>query len=228
MEYKYTGNYHEIKNEEWLIEEEGFKLNFTNCKAAELLIEFSNYEIPGWVIVGDIEILADAIFHTKKGAVGKIVSSSLTHCLIADGNSPLAKQIDLGTSSPITDKQKTSFDEVLEDYDSKINCHKKIRSDLLDNTDWELFMLSYKEVYIIAKEALVIVNGTDEEVFVRKTGDDDNAHVFVDKSSVNVHTNKCDIVVDRDGKNIIINGKDVKEFVHNIISDVKASLSFSF
>ncbi|MCG3218002.1 MAG: hypothetical protein KAR35_03305 [Candidatus Heimdallarchaeota archaeon] len=228
MEYKYTGNYYQIKSEEWLIEEEGVKLNFTDCKTAELVVEFSDYELTGWIIVGDIEVLADAISHTKKGAIGKVVKSSLTHCLIVDGTNPLAKQIDLGGVSPITEEQKASFEEILEKYDSKIHCHKKIKSDILDNTDWSLFMLSHKEVYIIAKETLVIVKGDDEEVFVRKSGDDGGAHVYVDKNSVNVHAGKCDIVVDKDGKNVIINGKNVKELVENTISKVKASLSFAF
>ncbi len=228
MDYKYTGNYHEIKTEEWLIEEEGIKLNFSECKAAELIVEFSNYELPGWIIVGDIEVLADAVSHTKKGAIGKVVRSSLTHCLIVDGENPLAEQIDLGPFSAITDEQRTSFDEVLDEYDSKMICNGPVKSNFLDDTKWKLFLVSNKEVYIIAKNALVIANGSDKEVFVKYSDDKNNAHVFVDKGSVNVHANNCDIVVDKHDQSVVINGKDIKEIVNNVLSDVKNAFSFSF
>jgi hypothetical protein len=228
LEYKYTGNYYEIKEEEWLIEDEGFKLNLSNCKAAELLVEFSNYELTGWIIAGDIEVLADAISHTKKGAIGKTIHSSLTHCLIVDGKAPLKEQIDLGGASPITDDQKAFFEEYLEDFDSKLNCRGMIKNNFLDDTDWRLVLLSHKEVYIIAKKAFVIAKGDDKEVFVRYSGDTDSAHVYVEKGSVNVYTDKFNIVVDQDGKKVNINGKDVKEYVHNVISKVTKSFSFTF
>ena len=231
LEYKYTGNYNKITEEEWLIEDEGVKLNFSNCEAAELLVEFSDYELKAWIIVGDIEVLADAVAHTKKGAIGKTMQSSLTHCLIVDGKYPLTEQIELGESSPITDDQKASFDKFLEDYDSKLNCNincgGKIKSDFLDDTKWKLILLSHKEVYIIAKKALVIAKGDDKEVFVRYSGDKENAHVFVEKGNVNVHTNKVDVTVGQDGNNFIINGTDIRELVSDMLLDVKESLSFN-
>ena len=228
MEYKYTGNHHEIKEEEWLIEEEGLKLNFSNCKAADLVVDFSGYELPGWIIIGDIEVLVDAVSHTKKGAIGKVIHSSLNHCLIVDGEHSLAKQIDFGASSPISDAQKASFDELLEHYDSKLNCGRNIKSDFLDDTKWRLFLLSHKEVFIITKKALVIANGVDKEVFVRYSDDTNSAHVFVNKGSVNIRAGNCDIEVNEDGNEVIINGKNVKEMVTDIISELKSSLSFSF
>ena len=227
MEYKYTGNYYEFKENEWLMEEEGFKLSFSNCKAAEVLVENFNLTVTGWIIEGEIEVLADAISHTKKGAIGKVIRSSLNHCLLLDGNNPLAEQIDLGAATPLTDEQKASFDEFLEQYDSKLDCKEINNKSFLDENKWDLLLVSNKEVYVLAKKALVIARGDEKEVFVKYSGIKDGAHVFVDKGNVNVNVGKFNLEVEQDGKNVLINGKDPREYVNKVISKITKSLVFN-